>query len=416
MLGVTGLLLSGCGGGSGGGEPSASTGGEPRGDGTLTIGTLLPQTGSLDFLGPATVAAVDLAVADVNDAGGVLGTDVVVIHGDSGDTSTNIASQTVDRLLADDADVVVGAVSSAVSLNVIDKITAAGVAQISPGNTAVKLSTYPDRGLYFRTAPPDTFQGSVLADLVRRGGHTAVAVLARQDAYGEGLAETFAAEYTQSGGSVVAQVVYDWRTTDFTNDVATVARRRPQAVVLIGFDESAAIVQELVAQGLGPGAASLYLADGNLSSTLYQELAPGTMSGVQGTRPGARLTAGFRSRLLALDPDLADLTYAGESYDAVVLGALAAAAAGSDAGRSVAAALVQVSAGGRRCTAYAECLALLTSGVDIDYDGVSGPADLHANGDPARATVGVYRYGPDDTVDEAAATYVTADLPPAGAS
>ena len=44
-----------------------------KGDGTLTIGTLLPQTGDLAFLGPPEFAGVQTAVDDINAAGGVLG-------------------------------------------------------------------------------------------------------------------------------------------------------------------------------------------------------------------------------------------------------------------------------------------------------------------------------------------------------
>src|SRR3954464_13735995 len=72
--------------------------GTRAGDGTLKIGTLLPETGSLAFLGPPEVAAVKLAVKDINAAGGVLDKDVVLVEGDSGDTETDIANTTVDRL------------------------------------------------------------------------------------------------------------------------------------------------------------------------------------------------------------------------------------------------------------------------------------------------------------------------------
>ena len=69
---------------------------EGESDGQLHIGTVLPQTGNLAFLGPPEFAAVELAVNDINAAGGVLGKDVLLTQGDSGDTSTDIANQTVD--------------------------------------------------------------------------------------------------------------------------------------------------------------------------------------------------------------------------------------------------------------------------------------------------------------------------------
>jgi ABC-type branched-subunit amino acid transport system substrate-binding protein len=72
----------------------------------------------------------------------VLGKPIVGIKGDSGDASTDTANQTVDKLLSQNVDAIIGAASSGVSLNVIDKITGAGVVQFSPANTSKKLSTY----------------------------------------------------------------------------------------------------------------------------------------------------------------------------------------------------------------------------------------------------------------------------------
>ena len=67
---------------------------------TLNIGTILPVTGSLAFLGPPEIAASGFAVEDINAAGGVLGNPVTINQGDSGDTSTDLANTEVDRLLA----------------------------------------------------------------------------------------------------------------------------------------------------------------------------------------------------------------------------------------------------------------------------------------------------------------------------
>ena len=104
------------------------------------IGTMLPQTGNLAFLGPPEFAGVDLAVAQINAAGGVLGSPLENLTGDSGDTSTDIASQTADSHIAAGVSAIIGAASSGVSLTVIDKITGAGVIHFSPANTSPALS------------------------------------------------------------------------------------------------------------------------------------------------------------------------------------------------------------------------------------------------------------------------------------
>ncbi len=86
--------------------------------------------------------------------------------------------------------------------------------------------------------------------------------------------------------------------------------------------------------------------------------------------------------MLEVNPDLDDFSYAPESYDAAILIALAAIAAGDDSGESISANLVAVSKEGTKCTTFEECAGLLEDGEDIDYDGVSGPVEFSDAGDP----------------------------------
>ncbi len=223
-------------------------------DGVFTVGTLLPVTGSLAFLGPPEVAGVKLAIKDIEAAGGIPGFKIKLSEGDSGDTSTNTASQTVKRLLQEKVDVIIGAASSGVTLTTLDAVTGAGVLQISPANTSPELTLAKDHGLYWRTAPSDVLQGAFLGQLVLQDGYTKVAIMALQDSYGEGLDANVTKSIEAGGGQIVANVVYDPKATDFSADVAKVKAAGPEAIVLIGFDESAQIIQELVKQGIGPNA------------------------------------------------------------------------------------------------------------------------------------------------------------------
>ena len=222
--------------------------------GPLVIGTLLPLTGSLAFLGPPEVAGVQLAVQEINAAGGVLGAPVQLVEGDSGDTSTDTANTTVDRLLASNVNAIIGAASSSVSLTVIDKIAAAGVVQFSPANTSDQFTTYNDSGLYFRTAPPDVLQAVPLADLVLGDGNTTVGILNLNDAYGTGLAENVANNLVDGGLNEddILSITYDPTASSYDTEVQQMVEFGPDAIVVIGFDESARIIQEMNAQGIGP--------------------------------------------------------------------------------------------------------------------------------------------------------------------
>ena len=403
VLGVAGLVLTACGGDDGDdttAEPkddtSSSAAPAAKGDGTLKIGTLLPQTGSLAFLGPPEFAGVDLAVQDINDAGGVNGKPVEKLDSDSGDTSTDTASQSVDRLLSNDVDAIVGAASSSVSLSVIDKIVGEGVLEISPANTSDELTTYDDKGLYFRTAPPDVLQGRVLGDLILSDGNSTVGILALQDSYGTGLAESTTKSITDGGGEVVETVVYDPKAASFSSEVGKIKAADPEAIAVIAFEETKKIIPELVKQGIGPDTKKIYFVDGNLAA-YDKDFPKGTLEGVKGTLPGVAASDEFKGRLTDLKPDLGEFAYAAESYDATILVALAASAAGDDSGEAIASQMQAVSEGGTKCTSFKECLDLLKDDEDIDYDGVSGPVEFNDAGDPSEATIGIYQYGADNT-------------------
>lgn len=400
VLGVAALALAACGGEEadpGTTATETSDGGEAQGDGELVIGTLLPQTGSLAFLGPPEFAGVQLAIDEINAAGGVNGQQVRKIDSDSGDTSTDIASQSVDRLFTENVDAIIGAASSGVSKTVIDKITQEGVVQFSPANTSPDFTDYKDNGLYFRTAPSDVLQGRVMGDVLLNDGYLNVGILALDDPYGTGLAENIQLSLEGGGGAVTGDgpIIYDPKAASFSAEVTELAGQNPEAIVLVGFEETKKIVPELQAQGIGPDTVPLYFVDGNLAD-YSADFAPGTLEGVKGTLPGAESDQAFRDALLAVDPELKDFSYAPESYDAAILIALAAIAAGDDSGEAIAANLQAVSAGGEKCTEFQTCADLLADGTDIDYDGRSGPVEFSDAGDPTQATIGVYQYGADN--------------------
>jgi ABC-type branched-subunit amino acid transport system substrate-binding protein len=249
---------------------------EREGDGVLKIGSLLPETGSLAFLGPPEFAGVEYAIEEINAAGGVLGAPVEYVQGDSGDTSTDTATVTSTRLLGEGVDAIIGAASSGVTLTVIDAITTAGVTMFSPANTSVALSTYEDRGLYFRNAPPDSLQGPVVANIVLEAGNASAFILNLDDAYGNGIADIVEETLIAGGIDVLGHIAYDPTAASFDAEVAEVVAADPDAVVLISFDEGSRILRTAVEQGIGPTAKNWYGTDGNMGNALGENFDAGT--------------------------------------------------------------------------------------------------------------------------------------------
>ncbi|MET7425439.1 ABC transporter substrate-binding protein [Dactylosporangium sp. NPDC005555] len=218
----------------------------------LKIGGLMPHTGRLAYRSPPRFAAAKLAVADVNAAGGVLGQPVEWVDGDDG-TDATIAAATVDRFIGLGVQVIIGASSSSVTKSVIPKIAAAGRILISPSSTSDELSAVADNGLFFRTAPPDHLQARALTDVIMRDGPHKVMILAREDAYGLGLQKNVKANLIAAGmpESGVDLVTYQTTVEDFSGLATRVRTGVPDAVLILGYDETALIVTALFAQKVG---------------------------------------------------------------------------------------------------------------------------------------------------------------------
>ncbi|MFA4840702.1 MAG: ABC transporter substrate-binding protein, partial [Agrococcus sp.] len=258
------MLLAACASG-GTPAPSGSAGPTEGGGATDTsfvVGTILPQTGNLAFLGPPEFAGVDLAAQELEEAGFEF--DITVEHRDSGDTTTDIATQSVGELVQAEADIIVGAASSGVSFTFIDQVIDAGIVQISPANTSPDFSDYEDDGLYWRTAPSDVLQGRVLGNLMVSNGAASVGFITINDPYGTGLEENARLAVEAAGGTVTGSVLYNPGDTNFTSQVAEVLAGQPDAIAILAFEETAQIVPELVTNGFP--ASGMYFVDGNLSN------------------------------------------------------------------------------------------------------------------------------------------------------
>jgi branched-chain amino acid transport system substrate-binding protein len=385
VLGAATLVLSGCSGTSGGSNPPSKTL-------TLNIGTILPQTGSLATLGPPAIAASNMAVADINAA--KQGIKINITQKDSGDTSTNIATQSVTALLASGVTAILGAESSSSSLTVIDQIAKAGVVEFSPANTSPTFTTYADDGFYWRDAPSDVLQGKVLGQKVLKDGATNVAIIYQNDSYGSGLDTNVKAAIEAGGGTVTQNIAFDVAATDFTSEISTALATNPDALVVISFDQIKTIAQELATAGFD--FKKFYGSDGNFG-VIDQSYTNADIAGAQFTNPGVNVAGAFKTKLdkfvaAAGDKQLTAYSYAPESYDAIVLLALAALQGGKTDGTTLKENLQSVSEGGTKCTTFTACAKLIAQGKDINYDGLSGPITFAANGDPQQAYISIYKY------------------------
>jgi ABC-type branched-subunit amino acid transport system substrate-binding protein len=373
-------------------------------DGVLSLGYILPESGPLAFLGPPQIEAMQLAVSDINAAGGVFGADVTVSSGDEAGDPT-IASESAQRLIGEGVDGIVGAAASGMSLSFVEAVTSAGVLQCSGSNTAPTFTDNDYNGLYFRTAPTDALQGPVLAETMVADGVTNPAILARADDYGQGLMDATIAELENAGATVAAQITYDPEAANFEAEVNEVAGSGADGVAVIAFDEGAQILATMVEAGLGPANIPVYGADGLKSNDLAGLVDPNdesVLEGMRGTAPGGgEVSAEFIDRYRE-ETGLEDTTFAPEVYDCTMLIALSAVAAGSDDGAAMGAELVELTTGDTECSTFEECVEALEAGDSIAYQTASGVVLSRTstdNGEPESGTYEVWEIDDTGTVN-----------------
>lgn len=384
-----------------GGGGGATTGDRGNVDGVLKIGYLLPSTGDLSFLGPPMIKGVELAVSQLNEAGGFDGKNIVLVGADDG-TDEDVASASVDRLLEEEkVDAIIGAAGTSITLAVIDKISGANVVECSPSNTGANLTDYDDNGYYFRTAPPDNLQGPALAEVIVGDGHEDVAIIGLNNDYGKGLAGFIKEGLEEGGATVSEEVFYDPKGTSFDADVQKIAAANPQAVVIVGYpDTGGQVLQSMIKEGIGPDNVPVYVTDGMQSDKLYEKVDPGNPAvteGIKGTAPSAAPEGGaanFPDDFSKFAPGT-DTIFSAHAYDCAVVIALAAAAAGTDDPSKFVDEMNAVTKDGEACSTIDDCLEAAAAGDDIDYDGAAGPLDFAEKGEPAAGAYDVYEFGAD---------------------
>lgn len=378
------IVVAACGGGSGGGGDEGDGGGGGEGGDLgsleLNVGTILPQTGDLAQFGPGMQNGADLAVQEIQ-ACDTMGLSMTAE--DSG-TTEQTAADAADKLInSDNVGAIVGAASSRVSFAVVDPAAQSSVVQISPASTSPDFTDYEDNGYFFRTVPSDNLQGEILSQVAQEEGYETVNIIALNDDYGQGIADTFEQAFTDAGGEVGANVAYDPQGQSFDSEVQQASQGNPDAILLVAFPETGtSIVQSAQETGL-VGEVPFLFTDG-LADPQFPQDAGVDLEGQRGTRPasegpgGEDFASGYQDEY-----DGEPATFSANTYDAVMLAALAAAAGGDTDGQTIQENLQAVSQGGSEVLPSDICSGLesAANGDDVNYEGAAGAQNFDENGD-----------------------------------
>ena len=230
------------------------------GEAEVEIGALLPLSGDTAAYGENARNAIDLAVEQINGAGGINGAKVRVAYMDT-KAMTGVGVTAFERLIEGRSiSAVIGPMSSPVTLAVAPLAEAEHVVLVSPSASNPEITTVGD--FVFRTCLSDEYEGLVLARLaVETLGHQTAAVMYIDNEYGRGLVDVFGAAYEERGGVIVAREPFAAEATEFAEPLARIAEATPQVILLVGYAQMGDVLVEARAAGLTQQALSSVMFD-----------------------------------------------------------------------------------------------------------------------------------------------------------
>ncbi len=353
---------------------------------TVKIGFLGGFTGPIESLTPGIQMGAAIAVANVNEEGGVNGEMIEIVTGDTTCVDATAAANAADRLVNSEAvAAIIGALCSGSTISAANNVAIpAGVVMVSPASTSPALTSLDDNDLVYRTLPSDSFQGEALAKLLMDMNMDNIAITYINNDYGKGFSEAVDAAFSKMGGMVAANEAHEDGKADYRAEIGSLASSGAEHLIVLAYADGSG--QNIIRQSVEGGDFSSFVGgDGMLSQSLIDGVGAEALEGMILTQAGSPAGVGLdRFNAIREAAEVEDGVYMGQAYDAAFLLALAMQKKGSndsegmaEAMRSVASAPGEVIYPGE----WSKAVEVLSGGGDVNYEGATGSHDFDQMGD-----------------------------------
>ncbi|WP_391121951.1 ABC transporter substrate-binding protein [Psychrobacillus sp. L3] len=235
-------LLAGILAGCSSGDEGSSKGGD-----TIKIGANLELSGAVASYGSSEAEAIDLAVEEINAAGGIDGKKIELIKVDNKSDAAEATSAAIKLTSQDKVTAIIGAATSGNSVAQVQIATDTKTPMISPSGTSTTVTVGEDgkvNPFTFRAAFIDPFQGTVAANFAANDLKVKnVAVYADNASdYAKGLASSFIKDFEAAGGKIVAKESYVAKDTDFRSTLTRIKAANPDFIFIPGYYEEVGLI------------------------------------------------------------------------------------------------------------------------------------------------------------------------------
>ncbi len=208
---------------------------------SIMIGGLAPLTGDVSFYGIGVKQGAEIAVAEINANGGILGKELVYnVLDEKGDPTE--AVQAYNQLMDEGMIALMGDVTTAPTIAVAQKAAQDGIPMITPTATGASVTEAGEN--IFRICFTDPYQGTLLADYAFNvlGAETAAVLYDTGDDYSSGIAEAFEAKAAELGLEVVTSEGYPNGNTDYNAQLTKIKQNEPDVILASGYYSDAALI------------------------------------------------------------------------------------------------------------------------------------------------------------------------------
>lgn len=337
VVGMVASLLTGCGN-------SASTDGN-----TFLIGGIGPLTGAAASYGISVKQGAEIAIKEINDAGGVKAGDTTytfAMQFEDDEATEDKAIQAYNTLMDQNINAVLGTVTSSPCIAIADATAEDGILQITPSGSAQDCTKNPNA---FRICFTDPLQGVTMADYaVNELGYKKIAVIFNNaDAYSTGIKDAFEAQVAANGGEVVASESFVTDDVDFNTQLTTIKGTDAEVIFVPAYYNDATYITK---QAKELGMSLPFLGSDGWDGVLGTVTDPSTVEGAVFLSPffAADENEAVKSFVTAYEaaygatPD----QFAADAYDAVYCFKAAIEAAGSIESADLIAAMTEISVDG----------------------------------------------------------------------
>ncbi|MHB8874869.1 MAG: ABC transporter substrate-binding protein [Myxococcaceae bacterium] len=209
---------------------------------TILLGEVGSLTGSEAAFGISTRNGIELALREVNAAGGVKGKKVAVRVYDDQSKPEEAASAVTRLITQDKVKLILGEVASSNSLAMAPKCQEAKVPMITPSSTNPSVTQVGD--YIFRVCFIDPFQGYVMAKFAHDDLKVTRAAILKdvKSAYSLGLTDVFQRKFTEMGGKVVAVEAYSKGDSDYRAQLTSLKGKKPEAIYIPGYYSDVGVI------------------------------------------------------------------------------------------------------------------------------------------------------------------------------